>query len=79
LAPDLSLANEADLYVGGTPEGNCLSAAIDFLRISQGTLADAKTTIDELHAWQFEGPFLSDFTGRRRTFPNSAAGAIDAR
>jgi hypothetical protein len=28
-------------------------------------LADAKTTIEELYAWEFSGPFLEDFMGRK--------------
>jgi hypothetical protein len=59
----VSLANAADLYVGGTPEGDWFHGTFDFLRISLGTLADAKTDIDELYAWQFDGPFLRDFAG----------------
>ncbi|MGA2498089.1 MAG: LamG domain-containing protein [Tepidisphaeraceae bacterium] len=77
LGADASLANEADLYVGGTPQGQHLNGAIDFLRIARGTLADAKTTIDELYAWEFNGPFLDDFTGRKRPADGGAAGAID--
>ena len=44
--------------------------------IALGTLDDAKTTIEELYAWQFSGPFLEDFLGRR---PNGQrdAGAIE--
>ncbi len=78
LGPDASLANEADLYVGGTPQGHDLAGAIDFLRIARGTLADSKTTIDELYAWEFNGPFLYDFTGRKRPSDGGCAGAIDA-
>ncbi|MFO8006710.1 MAG: LamG domain-containing protein, partial [Candidatus Brocadiia bacterium] len=59
-----SLANKADLHVGGTPDGRCLAAELEFVRIARGTLADARTTIEELHEWQFNGPFLRDFTGR---------------
>jgi hypothetical protein len=59
-----SLANSGDLHVGGTPAGRCLAGAIDFLRICHGTLADARTDIEELYAWQFDGPFLRDFAGR---------------
>jgi len=33
---------------------------------ARGTLADSKTTIEELYAWEFNGPFLYDFTGRPR-------------
>ena len=77
LADDASLANDADLYVGGTPRGHNLRGTIEFIRIARGTLADARTTIDELHAWQFHGPFLHDFTGRARPDDGGAAGAID--
>jgi hypothetical protein len=74
-----NLANEADLYVAGTPEGSHLAGAIEFLRIARGTLSDAQTTIEELHAWQFDGPFLDDFTGSRRCVDGGAAGAIGYR
>ncbi len=60
----VSLANDADLYVGGMPQGHNLDGAIEFMRLARGTLADAKTTIEELFAWEFQGPFLGDFTGR---------------
>jgi len=33
--------------------------------VSLGTLENAKTDIKELYAWQFDGPFLRDFTGRK--------------
>jgi hypothetical protein len=62
--PQVSLANPGDLLVGGAPGGRHLSGAIDFLRIALGTLADSHTDIDELYAWQFDGPHLRDFTGR---------------
>lgn len=42
-----------------------VAGGLAFLRIAQGTLRDAETTIGELHAWEFRGPFLSDFTGAR--------------
>ena len=58
-----SIENSSDLYVGGTPSGRYLKGKFEFLRISLGTLADAKTNIEELYAWQFSGPFLKDFTG----------------
>ena len=77
VGPDESLASDADLYVGGTPQGHNLNGAIDFLRIAGGTLADSKTTIDELYAWEFKGPFLEDFTGRPRPADGGCAGAID--
>jgi hypothetical protein len=73
----VSLANEGDVNVGGTPEGRYFDGTIDFLRIAQGTLADAQTTIEELYAWEFDGPFLRDFTGRKPAGGQRVAGAID--
>jgi hypothetical protein len=70
------LANEGDVYVGGTPEGRYLDGALDFLRIAQGTLSDADTTIEELYAWEFDGPQMRDFTGRKPTGTRNA-GAIE--
>jgi len=58
-----SVSNASDFYVGGTPEGACLAGAIDFARVSLGSLAEAKTSIEELYTWQFDGPFLRDFAG----------------
>jgi hypothetical protein len=72
----VSLANEGDLDVGGTPEGRFLEGTLDFLRIAQGTLKDADTTIEELYAWEFNGPFLRDFAGRAQEDGRRAAGAI---
>jgi len=71
----VSLANEGDVHVGGTPEGRPLDGTLDFLRLAQGTLADAETTIEELTAWEFDGPQLRDFAGRK---PSTArdAGAV---
>jgi hypothetical protein len=77
LGADISLVNDADLYVGGTPSGHCLNGALEFVRLARGTLADSKTTIEELYAWEFNGPFLDDFTGRRRSADGGYAGAID--
>jgi hypothetical protein len=31
--------------------------------VAQGNLADAETGIDELYAWEFNGPFLKDRNG----------------
>lgn len=53
-----SLSNTGDFLVG-----KGFSGAIDFLRVARGTLADADTTIEELYAWQFDGPFLRDWNG----------------
>jgi hypothetical protein len=54
-----------------------LDVTLDFLRIAQGTLADADTTIEELHDWEFEGPFLRDFAGRKPVGARRDAGAIE--
>jgi hypothetical protein len=78
VGPDVSVARDADLYVGGTPRGRCLAGTLEFLRISLGTLADAKTSIDELYAWQFDGPFLRDFTGREPIGLRRDAGALES-
>jgi hypothetical protein len=58
-----SLTNSADFWIGRNKDGNYFSGTVDFMRISKGTLADAKTTIDELYKWEFNGPFLHDFAG----------------
>ncbi len=58
--------NEGDFYAGGTPEGENLACTLEFLRISQGTLSDALTTVDELYKWQFDGPQFRDFTSKPR-------------
>ena len=65
IGSSVSLSNSSDLYVGGTPEGGYFHGTFEFLRISLGTLEDAKTDIDELYAWQFDGPFLYDFAGNK--------------
>ncbi|MCR4412975.1 MAG: laminin G domain-containing protein [Thermoguttaceae bacterium] len=75
----ISLANEGDLYVGGSPEGDYLSGAIDFLRIAHGTLADARTSIEELYAWEFDGPALRDMRGERPKGKARDAGALETR
>ena len=74
----VSLANDGDVCVGGTPEGRHLDGALDFLRIALGTLADADTTIEELYAWEFDGPFLRDFAGRKPSGAKRDAGALEA-
>ncbi len=73
-----TLANEADVLVGGGPKARKLACTMDFLRIALGTLADAKTDIGELYAWQFDGPFLRDFTGREPNGKRRDAGAIES-
>lgn len=63
-AEELSLSNSADLLIGKDADDNYFHGAMDFLRISKGSLYDARTTVDELYTWQTDGPFLYDMTGR---------------
>jgi len=74
----ISLANGGDLEVGGRAGGDHLSGAIEFLRIAHGTLADAHTTIEELYAWQFDGPALRDMRGAAARGGGRDAGAIES-
>lgn len=67
-----SLSNGSNFIVG---EG--FKGAFDFLRVSRGSLADAKTTIDELYTWQFDGPNVRDWTGRKPADGKRDAGAIE--
>jgi hypothetical protein len=76
--PAGSLVNGADFQVGGGPGQTGFAGALDFLRLSRGTLADAYTTIAALHAWQFNGPQHADFAGNSRK-TNNAAGALARR
>ena len=76
--PVVSLSNSGDFLVGGGPGQQFFAGTLDFLRVARGTLADAQTTIEELYAWQFNGPHLADFAGTPRT-QNNAAGALVSR
>jgi hypothetical protein len=72
-----SLANTNDFYVARGAAGNYFRGAMDFLRVSRGTLADALTGIKELYAWEFQGPMTRDFVGRGTESGPRSAGAID--
>ena len=72
----VSLWNTADLYVGGAEKGDCLNGELEFMRICHGTLKDARTTIEELYTWQFNGPQFRDFVGNKPQGPRDA-GAIE--
>jgi hypothetical protein len=61
--PSVSLSNTADLLVGKDTDDNYFSGTMDFLRISKGSLYEAKTTVNELYKWQTDGPFLYDMRG----------------
>ncbi len=71
-AATVSLDNPADFEVGRGFRGS-----LDYLRVVRGTLADAKTDIAELMAWQFNGPHLHDFLGRPPTGAGRDAGALE--
>jgi hypothetical protein len=58
IAQDAALSNTADFVVGKGFNGY-----VSFLRVCRSTLAESKTSIDELYAWEFNGPALTDFTG----------------
>ena len=62
IAADLD--NPSDVLVGGGPGKAFFKGQFAFLRLCLGTFADARTTIDELRAWEFAGPQFGDFTGR---------------
>jgi hypothetical protein len=74
--PAGSLANQADFLVGGGPGLEHLAMTLDALRVARGTLADAHTSIEELYAWQFDGPQFRDFAGNDRRTGSNDAGAL---
>jgi len=59
IARDAALSNTADFIVG-----KGLAGSVDFLRVCRSTLAESRTSIEELYAWEFDGPFLRDFTNK---------------
>jgi hypothetical protein len=63
LKADVSLDNPADFLVAKSAGMDAFEGDIDFLRVCRGTLADARTTIEELYAWQTNGPALRDLAG----------------
>ncbi|MBI5723033.1 MAG: hypothetical protein HZA50_03665 [Planctomycetes bacterium] len=58
VAKDAALSNTTDFVVG-----KGLTGAIDFLRVCRATIAEAKTSIEELYEWEFNGPQFRDFCG----------------
>ena len=71
-----SARNTGRLLVGETATGLPFIGSLDFLRIALSSLAESKTSIEELYAWEFDGPFLRDFSGRKPV-GKRAAGALD--
>ncbi len=65
----MSLSNSADFLVGArfSQDGprDFLAGALDFARVCQRTLAEAQTSIEELYAWQTDGPAKRDFAGNK--------------
>ncbi len=76
--PVASLANNADLYVGGGPGQAFLACELEFLRVARGTLQEAWTTAEELYAWEFSGPFLRDYFGASPNGARRDAGAMES-
>ncbi len=73
-----SLSNRGDFLVGSDGDKAFFRGRMSFLRVARGTLRDAHTTIDELHAWQFDGPALRDFAGVQPPAGERDAGALQA-
>ena len=75
----ISLSNSENFNVGKTTgaEEKYFNGSIDFLRLSQGTLKDAETSIEELYNWEFAGPSLKDFYGKPITGKRRDAGALE--
>jgi hypothetical protein len=71
IAKDAALSNTADFIVG-----KGFAGALDFLRVCRSTLAESKTSIEELYAWEFDGPFLRDFANKAPADGKRDAGAI---
>jgi hypothetical protein len=72
------LSNAGDFLVGSNGSEDFFAGRVGFLRLARGTLRDAHTTIKELYAWQFDGPFLRDFAGVRPPDGARDAGALQS-
>jgi hypothetical protein len=79
---ETSIDNASDFTVGrcSAHDRAYFRGAIDFMRVCHATLADAKTSIEELYAWQYvDGPALKDMRGRPVQGARRDAGALEAR
>ena len=76
ISANRSLQNSADFLVGKSNEDSYFKGEMDFLRVCRGSLEDAETSTDELYQWQFNGPFLGDFTEQKPADGQRDAGAI---
>ncbi len=75
-----SLDNKSDFLVGKAHDNSMFfRGAIDFMRVCQGTLADAQTAIAELYEWQTNGPFKYDMMGNASKGARRDAGALELR
>ena len=79
LPKSTSLSNKADFTVGrlSTEEVGFFYGSIDFLRLSQGSLIDSETTIEELYKWELDGPSVRDFFGKKHKGKKRDIGAIE--
>jgi len=80
IGADTSIDCQADFVVGRSSAGasDHLHGAIDFMRVCHGTLADARTSYDELYAWQYvSGPALFDMLGQPIKGERRDAGALE--
>jgi hypothetical protein len=76
----LSLDNRADFLVGKASDDSMhFKGVVDFMRVCQGTLADAQTDIDELYEWQMNGPAKYDMTGKAPMGAGRDAGALELK
>lgn len=74
---DAGIASTGDFHVGGTDDGGDFTGEVDFPRIGRGSFADARTSIDEPYAWQFDGPMLRDIAGNPIYGARRDAGALE--
>ncbi len=76
LPADASLDNGADFLVGKTHDDQYFEGVIDSVRVSKGTLEDARTDIDEVYTWFTNGPWRYDMLGNEPVGRRDA-GAIE--
>ncbi len=80
LTKELLFSNKGDFMVGVDNRNQKFFAGdLEFLRVAQGSFADSKTTLEELYAWEFDGPNLRDFTGQKPLDGKRDAGALDCK
>jgi hypothetical protein len=79
LPREASLDNRADFVVGRSShrDADYFVGELDFMRVCQGTLEDAKTDIDEIYTWQTDGPWKYDYFGHNVQGEARDAGAIE--